>query len=223
MGGQRSHLIHFLEGADGHVGAVHQLQVSGKGIALLLGVGGDAVDIGLQLLLHVVIEGSAFGLGLLAEQIALGQILLGGVLQEGVPGHVLLGGDAQQHLGHGVQILALHGAAAVQTHIAGIAGVSDVVQGVIVKVIHLGGGEVLAVYCHGGGAPLENAGVVQQHHGGHDDKQDGYAAVDQLVLFPLGSFLLLPLYARIDMTLSSQLLAVFLFSGCTHLFFSPLK
>ena len=218
MGGQRVHLAQLLEDALRHVGAIRPLQIGSEGHAVLLGIGGDGVDIGLHLLLHVVIKGHALGLGLFAHQVDAGQVALGGILQILIPGDILLGVDLQQHLGHGVHGLSLHGFAGVDTHVAAVVGAGHAVQGGVVEVIHLSGGKVLSVHRQRDGAALEDAGIIQQHHSGHDHEQDGHAAVDQLIFLALGRFLLLPLDARIYMALSGQLLAVFLFSGCTHLF-----
>ena len=108
MGRQRAHLIQLLVDIHCHVGAIYPLQIRGEAHAvLLLGIGGNAVDIGLHLLFHMIVKGNALSLGLFAEQIDLGQVLLGGILQIRVPGDILLGVHLQQHLGHGVQRLTL--------------------------------------------------------------------------------------------------------------------
>ena len=218
MGSQRVHFAKLFKSTGGHVGTEGTLQIGGIGKTVLLGIALYRLNGAADLFRDMLVIGQTVCLGLFTEQIGLGQIILGSVLQELVPGDVALVRHTQKHFGHGIEGLILHGSTGVQPHIAGILGRSDAVESAVVVIIHFRGGEILAVHGQSGGIALEHAGVIQQHNGGDNDKHDGDAAIEKFVLFPLGRFLGLALRLGIHIALSGQLLTVLLFSGCTHLF-----
>ena len=218
VGSQRVHFAKLFKSTGGHVGTKGTLQIGGIGKPALLGIALYRFNGAAELFRDMLILVQTVCLGLFTEQIGLGQIVLGGVLQELVPGNIALVRHAQKHFGHGIEGLVLHGGAGVQPHIAGILGRADAVESAVVVIIHFRGGEILAVHGQSGGAALEHAGVIQQHNGGDNDKHDGDAAIEKFVLFLLGRFLGLALRLGIHIALSGQLLTVLLFSGCTHLF-----
>ena len=126
---------------------------------------------------------------------------------------------AQQHLGHFAEALRGDGGGVVNAHVAVIAAVADVVEGIIIVVIHLTGGVLHAVHGDGGGAAGEDAGLHHDQQRGHDDEHHGDAAVQHLAAAVLGGLLGQPLRLGVNVTLLGEnLLAGFLFSGCTHLY-----
>ena len=221
VGGNDGVLQDALEDLNGHVAAVELLDILSLALAGGLGVGGQGLHGGVQLLLHVVVPGDVLFGGALLEHGDLDQALFGGVPEIGVPGHVV--GHAQQGLGHVAEALLGQGGGFAQAVIGGILALGNGVIGHMVEIADLGGGIGFALHGDGGGAPLDHVGVPDQQSGGHQHEHDGDAAVEPVVPALLGALLRLAGGLGVHGAAGGELLTGFLFSGCTHSCFSPLE
>ena len=221
VGGDDGILQDALEDLLGHVAAVELLEVLALALTGGLGIGGQGLHGGVQLLLHVVVPGDALLGSALLEHGDLDQALLGGVLEIGVPGHVL--GHAQQGLGHVAEALLGQGGGVAQAVIGGILVLGNGVIGHMIEIADLGGGIGFALHGDGGGAPLDHVGVPHQQHSGHQHEHNGNTAIEPVVAALLGPLLRLAGGLGVHCAAGVEFLAGFLFSGCTHSCFSPLE